>query len=298
MSIIVTSPYQIRSGLGTRHATNPPGKTSRPAQPAAATCATLPRAPRLAYQGAVIDPALLAIGIAQTTAIVLVRYFAASAGFAWWTARRGITAGPRDADRRRRQIAAEIRWSIGAAIIYGIPAGLLLAAWRFGGLTAIQSNFATPVAWAWWPVSVALYLFLHDSWFYWTHRLMHRPALFARVHAVHHASKPPTAWAAMSFHPWESLSGALLLPMLAWLIPIHWSALAVVLTIATVMGVTNHMGWEMFPRAWIDGWFGRHIITASHHEAHHQRYNCNYGLYFRFWDQRCGTDRGLASFAH
>jgi sterol desaturase/sphingolipid hydroxylase (fatty acid hydroxylase superfamily) len=100
----------------------------------------------------------------------------------------------------------------------------------------------------------------------------------------------------MSFHPWESLSGAFLIPALAFLIPIHWSALGVVLTVATVMGVTNHMGWEMFPQKWVHGWFGRHIITASHHEAHHARYNCNYGLYFRFWDRLCGTDQGLASF--
>jgi sterol desaturase/sphingolipid hydroxylase (fatty acid hydroxylase superfamily) len=67
--------------------------------------------------------------------------------------------------------------------------------------------------------------------------------------------------------------------------------------IATIMGVTNHMGWEMFPRSWINGWFGRHFISASHHEAHHRHYNCNYGLYFRFWDKLCGTDRGLANWS-
>ena len=239
----------------------------------------------------------LLIGTLETMAIVMLRYFAASGGFAWWTARRGIVAGPPDPVRRRRQVGAEIRWSMIAALIYGLPAGLMLAAWRYYGLTAIRLDFGGLGGLLWWPASIALYLFLHDSWFYWTHRWMHAPALFARVHAVHHASKPPTAWAAMSFHPWESLSGALLIPALAFVIPIHWSALAVVLTIATVMGVTNHMGWEMFPARWVRGWFGRHIITASHHEAHHQRYNCNYGLYFRFWDQRCGTDQGLASFA-
>jgi sterol desaturase/sphingolipid hydroxylase (fatty acid hydroxylase superfamily) len=28
----------------------------------------------------------------------------------------------------------------------------------------------------------------------------------------------------------------------------------------------------------------------------HSHYRCNYGLYFRFWDRLCGTDRGLARF--
>ena len=73
----------------------------------------------------------------------------------------------------------------------------------------------------------------------------------------------------------------------------------VVLTIMTVMGVTNHMGWEMFPafargRGALGGW----LITASHHQRHHERYGCNYGLYFRFWDRLCGTDAGLGDFAH
>ncbi|MEY2882760.1 MAG: hypothetical protein RL490_484 [Pseudomonadota bacterium] len=238
----------------------------------------------------------LLIGTVQTMLIVIVRYFAASGGFAWWTARRGITAGPRDPDRRRRQISDEIRWSLVSALIYGLPAGLMIAGWRFYGVTQIQWELGGLAGLAWWPVSVMLYLFLHDSWFYWTHRWMHGPRLFKAVHAVHHASKPPTAWAAMSFHPWEALSGTLLIPALAFIIPIHWSALGVVLTIATVMGVTNHMGWEMFPARWVNGWFGRHIITASHHEEHHKRYNCNYGLYFRFWDKLCGTDTGLARF--
>jgi sterol desaturase/sphingolipid hydroxylase (fatty acid hydroxylase superfamily) len=248
----------------------------------------------------VIDPGtlnlgLIAIGTLQTTLIVLVRYFAASGGFALWTARRGIVAGPADPARRRKQVRDEIRWSVVSAIIYGVPAGVMLAAWRFQGLTAIATDFGAGAA-LWWVPSILLYLFLHDTWFYWTHRWMHGPRLFKAVHAVHHASKPPTAWAAMSFHPWEALSGALLIPFLAFVIPIHWSALGVVLTIATVMGVTNHMGWEMFPARWVKGAFGRHIITASHHEAHHARYNCNYGLYFRFWDKLCGTDQGLAEF--
>lgn len=225
--------------------------------------------------------------------IVAIRYLAVSGGFAWLTARRGITAGPANPEKRRRQIASEIRWSLLSAVIYAVPAGLALELWRTRGHTQLQTGFSTPAEWLWFPASIALYLFLHDTWFYWTHRWMHAPSLFKTVHAVHHASKPPTAWAAMSFHPWEALSGAILLPALAFVIPIHVGAMAIVLTIATIMGVTNHMGWEMFPPAWVNGWFGRHFISASHHEAHHRYYNCNYGLYFRFWDQRCKTDRGI-----
>ena len=57
----------------------------------------------------------------------------------------------------------------------------------------------------------------------------------------------------------------------------------------TIMGVTNHMGWEIFPRALVSSRFGGWLITASHHQRHHDLYRCNYGLYFRHWDHLCGT---------
>jgi lathosterol oxidase len=127
--------------------------------------------------------------------------------------------------------------------------------------------------------------------------LMHVPRVYKHMHAVHHASREPTAWAAMSFHPWESLTGAILIPALVLTIPIHYGALLLVLTVMTVMGVTNHMGWELFPRWIVQGPLGRWLITASHHQRHHEKYLCNFGLYFRFWDRLCGTDRGLGDFS-
>jgi len=30
--------------------------------------------------------------------------------------------------------------------------------------------------------------------------------------------------------------------------------------------------------------------TSTHHNMHHQRSNCNYGLYFNFWDRVMGTN--------
>ena len=36
--------------------------------------------------------------------------------------------------------------------------------------------------------------YLHDAWFYWTHRLLHHPWLLRRVHYVHHQSTVPTAY--------------------------------------------------------------------------------------------------------
>ena len=224
--------------------------------------------------------------------IVALRYLATSGGFALWTARRF----PQRLVGQRAQVRREIGWSLASAVIYGAPAGIVAWGWQQRGWTRIYSDVHAFPYW-WLPLSVVAYLLAHDTWFYWTHRWMHRPAPFRIAHAVHHASRPPTAWAAMSFHPWEAVTGAVVIPLFVFLIPIHVGALGVVLAIMTVMGVTNHMGWEMFPRAIVLGKVGQWLITASHHELHHKRYRCNYGLYFRHWDRLCRTDSGLGQFA-
>ncbi len=224
------------------------------------------------------------------TAIVAVRYVLTSGFFAWLSVR----VRPGIYDRLTPQIGREVRWSLLSAAIYGTPAGIIAWGWQQHGWTRIYTD---PHDWPlWWlPVSVLVCLVLHDTWFYWTHRWMHRPRLFALAHEVHHASKPPTAWAAMSFHPLEALTGAVVVPALVLVIPLHIAALGLVLAIMTVMGVTNHMGWDMFPRRLVHSRIGQWLITASHHHRHHEQYACNYGLYFRFWDHLCKTDRGLAA---
>jgi len=237
-----------------------------------------------------MDRALIISALAMS-AIVAGRYVAVSGGFAWLTAKRH----PGLYEDRSSQIRAEIGWSLVSAAIYGLPAGVLAWGWQHHGWTRIYSRAADYPVWC-LPASILLYLLLHDTWFYWTHRMMHRPRLYKVMHAVHHASRKPTAWTAMSFHPWESVVGAVLIPVLVLLIPIHFAALLVVLLIMTVMGVTNHMGWELFPKWVVEGPAGRWLITASHHQRHHEKYQCNFGLYFRFWDRLCDTDRGLGNF--
>jgi lathosterol oxidase len=250
--------------------------------------AAAPSNPKGAFVTIVLAIALSALAM---TLIVGVRYLIASGGFALATRIRhpGLYRGL-DGQMRR-----EVAWSLASAAIYGVPAGVVAWGWQNRGWTRIYTDVG---AWPLWylPVSLLLYLLAHDTWFYWTHRWMHRPRPFRVAHAVHHASRPPTAWAAMSFHPWEALTGAVVIPALVFAIPVHVAVLALVLTIMTVMGVTNHMGWEIFPRFIHGGPLGRWLITASHHQRHHAEYRCNYGLYFRFWDRLCGTDKGLGRF--
>ena len=225
------------------------------------------------------------------TLIVAVRYVLTSGLFAWLTERRM----PGLHRRLSPQVRREIGWSLASSAIYGVPAGVLAWGWQERGWTRIYSDVGDYPLW-WLPLSFFLCLLLHDTWFYWTHRLMHRPAWFRAMHAVHHDSRPPTAWAAMSFHPLEAITGAVVVPVLVLVLPLHIGVVGLLLAVMTLMGVTNHMGWELFPRWLVHGPAGRWLITASHHQLHHDRYRTNYGLYFRLWDRLCGTDGGLGRF--
>lgn len=235
----------------------------------------------------------LFFSIVGMSVIVAVRYLITSGGFAFATRIRF----PGLYSQQSAQIRREILWSLASALIYAAPAGVVAWGWQHHGWTQIYTDLHAMPLW-YLPISLLAYLAIHDTWFYWTHRWMHAPKIFKIFHAVHHDSRPPTAWAAMSFHWTEALTGAFVIPALVFFIPIHISMLGLVLTIMTVMGVGNHMGWEMFPRWLVHGPAGRWLITATHHQKHHSAYRGNYGLYFRFWDKICGTDLGLGDFSH
>ena len=59
---------------------------------------------------------------------------------------------------------------------------------------------------------------------------------------------------------------------------------------ARICAVLNHRAYEVLPPRWLRGPPGRWLISAAHHELHHKRVRCNYGLYFRVWDKLMGTD--------
>ncbi|MGB5724353.1 MAG: fatty acid hydroxylase family protein, partial [Parasphingorhabdus sp.] len=107
------------------------------------------------------------------TLIVGGRYLLSSGFFAWLTER----VRPGHYDQLKPQIGREIRWSLLSAAIYGVPAGIIAWGWQNAGWTKIYTDPGLYPLW-YLPLSLLLFLFLHDTWFYWTHRLFHRPQWF------------------------------------------------------------------------------------------------------------------------
>ena len=228
------------------------------------------------------------------TAIIIARYFLIAGGLHWWFWKRPNTHARRLSKREptARIIRHEITLSTISAFIYAAPAALVWEIYEKTGGTALYSGPVTTVeGWAYILFSGLLYLFVQDTWFYWTHRAMHHPKLFKWTHAGHHKSVQPTPFASFSFDPVEAVSAAWLLPAMAMIVPLHVGVALFLLLAMTVNAVFNHAGWEIFPERWVNGRFGRIMITATHHNQHHTKFTGNYGLYFRFWDLVMGTDR-------
>ncbi|MGV6820866.1 MAG: sterol desaturase family protein [Parvularcula sp.] len=234
-----------------------------------------------------------AFDYAAMLVIIWLRYILVAGiftGLIWGRPEDKVT-GTRLADRRppRKTMWREARTSMAVSVIYALPAAILIHSWKAGG-TALYNEWHGLADIIWAPISLFVYLILHDAYFYWTHRLMHVPALYPATHRTHHLSKQPTPWAAFSFHSWESVISAPFIPVLAFIIPMHIGVFLFLLTLMTFSAVANHAGWEIWPRRFLDGPVGRHLITARHHNLHHTKFSRNYGLYFRWWDQWMGTD--------
>lgn len=132
---------------------------------------------------------------------------------------------------------------------------------------------------------------MHDTYFYWMHRLMHHPRVFKLVHLIHHKSTNPSPFAAYAFHPLEAIVEAGIFLVFVFTIPVHLFHLLFFFLFMIVYNVYGHLGWELYPKGFSRHWLGKWINTSVNHNQHHQYFKGNYGLYFLFWDRMMGTIR-------
>jgi Delta7-sterol 5-desaturase len=136
-----------------------------------------------------------------------------------------------------------------------------------------------------------LMFIMHDTYFYWMHRLMHHPLLFRKVHLVHHKSTNPSPWAAYAFHPFEAVTESLIFVIFLLTIPVHSIHLMTFFVFSLIYNVYGHLGYEIYPKGFNKHWLGKWINTSVSHNMHHQYFRGNYGLYFTIWDRLMGTLR-------
>lgn len=182
---------------------------------------------------------------------------------------------------------SEVRFTLLNLLVFS-AFGLLVGFWIDRGTSQVYTE---------WPTSVLGYIYLlvtffgalavHDIYFYWTHRLLHYRPVFKYVHAWHHESHKVNAWSAFSFHPLEGVFQIGVVPLVAWLFPIHEWVLVVFTFFLLFISVYGHCGYELRPNK-LNAF--RVFNTSLHHFQHHKHVHYNFGIYLNLWDKWFKTD--------
>jgi lathosterol oxidase len=225
--------------------------------------------------------------IAFLLAMHLGRYllFAGGAWLAFWA-----WANPFTARRRlqhlaftRADLTRELGFSALTTVVFAVTFAFLFGATPVPLRSAGAARAVELLGW------LSFLVLVHDTYFYWSHRLLHHPRVFPVVHALHHRSRNPSPFAALAFHPLEALAQAAWAAPLAWLLPIptaSWLAFAFLTMLVNVMG---HCGVEPYPASWRRHPVLKWLNFATFHNGHHLQVTANYGLYFSAWDRWMGT---------
>ncbi len=185
-------------------------------------------------------------------------------------------------------VMGELKHSLLTAAVFALV-GLLIYQLRVWGYSRIYLDLD---AYGWWylPFSFILLAVIHDTYFYWMHRALHHPRLFPIFHKVHHQSWNPTPLASLAFHPLEALLEIAVIPMVVLVIPFHPLVLLLFATWSLAWNILGHLGYELFPKGFVEHPIGQWFNTSTHHNLHHARSNGHFGLYFNFWDRVMGTN--------
>lgn len=207
--------------------------------------------------------------------------------FKWWRqplAQRHLSANPVPA----AQLKKEFAWSTLTSLFFAGAGTLLVVLWQ-QGYTQLYTDWDT---FPWWMpgLSIVAALFLQETYYYWLHRWMHRPKVYRKLHKVHHDSIQTSAMTSFSFHPYEALLQAIMVPLIVLIVPMYIYVLFGLLAIMTISGTLNHAGVELYPGWLINSPLGPWLIGATHHDLHHKQFRYNFGLYFTFWDRWMGTE--------
>jgi lathosterol oxidase len=221
------------------------------------------------------------------TTVVTLRYilFAGVAYYAFWKkwkdkfAHRIIQGKLADISK----IKHEIFYSLTTMVIFGLV-GVGIYTAKINGYTHIYKDISER-GWAYFAFSVIAMIVIHDAYFYLTHRMMHHKLLFKHMHLVHHKSTNPSPWAAFSFHPYEAVVEAGIVPLIVMIMPVHGLAIFSFLLYMTFLNVLGHLAFETFPKGFVGNRLTNWHNTTTHHNMHHKYFNCNYGLYFNWWDK-------------
>ena len=192
-----------------------------------------------------------------------------------------------DKNPTNNQVIREIFYSLTTMVIFTLVAILIFELNRYG-YSYIYNNI-NKYGISYFIFSTILLIVIHDIYFFITHKMMHHRKIYPIVHKIHHLSSNPSPWAAFSFHPIEAFIQIAWIPIVVMLIPVHHFSILIWSIFMMFFNVIGHLGYEIFPKRFLNYNFGKIFFSSTFHNIHHSKNNCNYGLYFIIWDSLLNT---------
>jgi sterol desaturase/sphingolipid hydroxylase (fatty acid hydroxylase superfamily) len=184
----------------------------------------------------------------------------------------------------------EVLYSVLTMMIFSFVPLVFIQNEKIAATTLLYSKISSK-GWLYFFAVFPVMILIHDTYFYWTHRLMHHKRLFKLFHLVHHKSTNPSPWAAYAFHPLEAIVEAGVFIIFVYCIPMHKSNFLIFFFFSIAYNIYGHLGFELYPKNFNKSKIGKWINTSLSHNQHHQFFKGNYGLYLLFWDRIMGTIR-------
>lgn len=225
--------------------------------------------------------------------IILFGYYLIPAGltyFLFYMLKKNQWESKRIQDRypKKNSVSREIKCSLRAIFFFAFYTTLLIYFITIGKTKVYYSISDLGLGYLF--LSVIIFIVTQDTYFYWTHRFMHLKKVFPYVHKSHHLSNTPTPFATLAFGPWETIIEFGIYPLVIFLLPLHPLAIGLFLLYNVILNTAGHIGYEIIPRSFFHHRILKYGLTITHHEMHHSKVNCNYGIYFNIWDRVMRTN--------
>jgi lathosterol oxidase len=181
---------------------------------------------------------------------------------------------------KSKQIKVEVLYTMRTVFIQGAMHAVLFTLFiggiYFNGETSLLYDILT---------LIGLILF-HDTYFYWTHRILHKKRFFRFIHKVHHDARSPTTFTAYRYTAIEAVFQFAFFYIFIFFIPISIQVFTCFIIFSSGMNIVGHSNIEILPKWWLKM---KVVSTPTFHSMHHEKVTSNYGLYFTFWDKLMNT---------
>lgn len=129
-------------------------------------------------------------------------------------------------------------------------------------------------------------MLIFDTWFYWLHRLLHKKPFYKKIHQWHHLTRTPVVWSNNSDTFLDNLFLQSYWMLAHFILPISPVTLLVHKIYDQITGVIGHSGHEYAGKISLPP---SPLASVTHHDQHHEFFQCNYSTHFTFWDRLMGT---------